>query len=281
MRRLLLALLTLTTASLASAGAPPTRVVTLAPYLAELVCAAGGCGALVGVSAYSDYPPPVTQLPQIGDAFALNLEAILALRPDLILAWQGGTPPERVARLRQLGLRVEWLQADRLDAVATALEQTGAWLGTAADAKRAADAYRVRLAALRAQHLHDTAIRTVYQIETAPTYTINHESVISEAIALCGGVNVFADLPHIAASISAEAMLAAAPEAVIYGGEENETAIRAYWQRLGAAPAARRNALYAVNADLLGRATPRLLDGVVAVCQVLDRARAARANDHR
>lgn len=280
MRRLLLALLALFTASLTSAGAPPTRVVTLAPYLAELVCAAGGCGALVGVSAYSDYPPPVTRLPQIGDAFALNLEAILALRPDLILAWQGGTPPERVARLRQLGLRVEWLQADRLDAVATALEQTGAWLGTAADAKRAADAYRRRLAALRAQHQNHTPIRVVYQIETAPAYTVNHESVISEAMALCGGVNVFADLPRIADAVSAEAMLAAAPDAVIYGGEENETAIRAYWQRLSSAPAARRNALYAVNADLLGRATPRLLDGVVAVCQALDRARVARVKEH-
>jgi ABC-type Fe3+-hydroxamate transport system substrate-binding protein len=267
-------------ASLSAHGAPippPQRVVTLAPHLTELVCAAGGCARLVGVSAYSDYPPQVAGLPRISDAATVNLEAVLALKPDLVLAWDGGTAPETIARLRGLGLRVEPLRVQGLEDVAAALEQTGAWLGTAAAAQQAADAYRSRLARLRERWRGAAPIRAVYQIETAPAYTINRDSPISQAMALCGGVNVFGALPRLAEPVSAEAMLAAAPEAVIYGGEENTRAMRDYWARLPAAPAARYGNLYAVDANLLGRAAPRLLDGVEQLCGALDAARQRRA----
>ncbi len=260
----------------ALAGAAPQRVVTLAPHLTELVCAVGGCDRLVGVSAYSNYPPQVSKLPQISDATTVNLEAVLGLKPDLVLAWDGGTPPETMARLRGLGLRVEPVQVKGLDDVAAALERTGALLGTTLAAQRAAQDYRARLAQLRARWRGASPIRTVYQIETAPAYTINRDSPISEAIALCGGINVFADLPRLAAPVSAEAMLAARPEAVIYGGEENTQSIRDYWARLAGAPAARNGNLYPIDANLLGRAAPRLLDGVEQVCTVLDQARVRR-----
>jgi len=264
----------------ADAGAAPQRVVTLAPHLTELACAAGGCAKLVGVSAYSDYPPQVKSLPQISDATTVNLEAVLGLKPDLVLAWDGGTPPETIARLRGLGLRVEPLRVRGLEDVALALEHTGALLGTTDAAAQAAQAYRARLAQLRARWRGAAPIRVVYQIETAPAYTINRDSPISEAMVLCGGVNVFADLPRIAAPVSAEAMLAARPEAVIFGGEENARSIRDYWARLAGAPAQRDGNLYPVDANLLGRATPRLLDGVEQVCTVLDQARARRDAAH-
>ena len=261
----------------ASADPPPQRVVTLAPHLTELACAAGACDRLVGVSAYSDYPPQVRGLPQVSDAASVNLEAVLGLKPDLVLAWDGGTPPETVARLRDLGLRVVPLKVRGLEDVAEVLRQTGAVLGTEAAANAAAQAYRERLAALRARWRGAATIRALYQIETAPAYSVNHDSPISEAITLCGGINVFAGLPRIAAPVSAEAVLAARSEAVLYGGEENAQAMRDYWARLAGAPAQRLGNLYPVDASLLGRYGPRLLDGVEQVCAALDQARARRA----
>lgn len=253
--------------------AAPQRVVSLAPHLTELVCAVGGCERLVGVSAYSDYPPQVRKLPRVSDAASVNLEAVLGLKPDLVLAWDGGTPPETVARLRGLGLRVEPLRVRGLEEVADALERTGALLRLDAPAGAAAQDYRRRLQQLRARWRGASPVRAVYQIETAPAYSINRDSPISEAISLCGGVNVFASLPTLAAPVSAEAMLAARPEAVLFGGEENAQAIHDYWARLGGAPAARLGNLYAVDANLLGRAAPRLLDGVEQVCNALSQAR--------
>ncbi|MDB5987683.1 MAG: cobalamin-binding protein [Nevskia sp.] len=256
-----------------TAAQAAARIVTLAPHLAELVCAAGGCERLVGVSARSDYPPSVLKLPQIGDAFAVNLEVILNLHPDLVLAWDGGTPPDTIARLRGLGLPVQAVAARGLDGVGDSLETVGGWIGTASVAQAAAQAYRARLAAQR-QRWHGAApIRVVYQIETAPAYTINGASPISEAIAVCGGINVFAALPTLAAPVSPESMLAARPDVVLYGGEDNQSAVRAYWQRLKGSTAQRNDTLYAINADWLARATPRLLDGVDEVCAKLDDAR--------
>lgn len=269
-------LLALATA-MAPARAEARRVVTLAPHLTELACAAGGCARLVAVSAYSDFPAEVVRLPQVGNGWQVNLEAVLAQQPDLILAWDGGTPADVIARLRALGLRVEALPIATLDGVADALQTVGRWLGTEAEADRAATAYRTRLAAQRAARRGGAPIRVVYQIETAPAYTVNGRSPISEAMAVCGGVNVFAALPTLAAPVGAEAMLLAAPEAVLYGGEENGAAIRGYWQRLASVPAVRRGALYPIDADRLARAGPRLLDGVDEVCSRLDDARRRRA----
>jgi len=249
------------------------RIVTLAPHLAELVCAAGACDELVGVSARSDYPVEVQKKPQIGDASALNLEAILALKPTLILAWDGGTPVDRSARLRQLGLRVENVATRHLDDIASALIEIGRWTGHTDTAERAAATFRADLNALRREHQDDQRLRVVFQIETAPAYTINRDSPISEMITLCGGDNVFADLPKLAQPVGAEAMLARQPDVVLYGDDESPEAIARYWQRL---PGRNPPRLQSVPADTIARAIPRALDGARAICAALRDTRKRR-----
>ena len=244
------------------------RVITLAPHLAELVCAAGGCESLVAVGAYSDYPPEVRRLPQVGDVAQLNLEAVLALQPTRIIAWQGGTPAAQMARLTAIKLPVTSLRIDQLDDVATALIELGTVLGTGEVAAVAAQRYRQQLQALRAAHVEARPLRVLYQIETAPVYSINRQSPISEAITLCGGVNVFADLPTLAAPVSDEAVLAAQPQLVVHGPGDT-AAVTAYWARF--AKAARvRPQLVAIDPDLLARSGPRLVQGVQQLCDALD-----------
>lgn len=256
------------------------RVVTLGPHLAELVCAAGACEQLVAVVAYSDFPASVRRLPVIGDANLVNAEALLALRPSLVLAWQGGTPPLTIDRLRAIGLRVEPVGIERLGDVAEALEQIGAWLGTAASAHRAAEDYRQRLASLARRYEQARRLRVFYQIETTPPYTVNGRSPISQAIQLCGGDNVFAALPTLAAPVSDEAVLAAAPEAVIHS-QHDRAAILAYWARFPSAPAQAQRQIYGIDGDLLARAGPRLVDGAEQLCAVLDRARGGQNTERR
>jgi iron complex transport system substrate-binding protein len=257
-----LALLCLGVALPAQAG----RVVTLAPHLAELVCAAGACDQLVASVAHTDYPPAAARLPQVGDAFAVNLEALLALQPDQVIAWDGGTPPALIARLRQLGLSVHPLGVGRIDDVAAALLDLGERLGTPAAARQAAAAFRDRLARLAAAYAGRPPLRAMYQIETDPVFSVNRDSPISEALALCGAVNVFADLPQIAAPVGREALLAARPQVVVFGIQDDAAAIRALWA--GWPPP--RPALVAVDASLLARPSPRMLDGVEDLCRQLD-----------
>ncbi len=250
------------------------RVVTLSPHLAELVCAVDACDQLVGVVAWSDFPEFVKQLPQVGDAYAVSVEQVVGLRPTLVLAWDGGTPRETVERLRSLKLRVETLAIRSVDEVAAGLSQVGAWLGTSPAAARVANAYAVRLAGLRTAHAADPVARVFYQIETHPAYTVNRDSPISQAIALCGGRNVFADLPMVAAAVNREAVVARDPQVVIYTRQDDGKAIRRYWQNGPHVAASRAGALFAIDGNLLDRATPRLLDGVEQLCAAISAGRA-------
>lgn len=254
-------------------GSAAERVVALAPHLAELSCAAGGCGKLVGVVNFTDFPAQAEKLPHVGDAFAVNAEAIIGLKPDLVLAWDGGTPPETVERLASLGLHVESIKVRTLSDVATALERVGQLLGTPAAGKAAAAAYRKRLSEISARYHDAKRLRVMYQIEANPAFTINRNSPISEVISLCGGVNVFAGLSQLAAPVSKESVLAANPDVVIYGEQDMGEEIRHYWAAFPQARAQKNHNLYSVDASLLGRYSQRMLDGAEQLCAALQTAR--------
>jgi iron complex transport system substrate-binding protein len=269
---------------LGASASAAERVVTLAPHLAELVCAAGACAKLVGVVDYTDYPPEAVAKPHVGDAFSVNAEVILGLHPDLILSWDGGTAPALTAKLAALGVPVLPVGARTLDDVAQALETVGERLGSASVAHTAARTYRERLADLRHRYAGRAPLRVFYQIEARPAYTINRQSPISQAIETCGGVNVFADLPQLASAIEPEALLAANPDVVVFGKQDYVDEIRAQWAAWPHSRAQRSSTLYAVDSNLLERQAPRVLDGVEELCGVLQQARdrlSAGAGDSR
>lgn len=253
-----------------------TRIVTLAPHLAELVCAAGGCEKLVGVSRYTDYPARAAALPQVGDAATVNLEQVLALQPDLVLAWDGGTPPDNIARLRALGLRVETVRVRSLKEIADALWQIGGWMNTRVAAGISVNLYYGHLDKLRRRYWQALPLRVMYQIEHNPIFTVSSLSPIDEAIRTCGGRNVFENLPRVAPVVSLEAVLAADPEVVVFAQQDNGVAIRELWARWPQATAQKNGNLYAVDADMLARQSPRLLDGIEQLCKVFDLVRAKR-----
>lgn len=257
--------------------AAAARVVALAPHLAELVCAAGACTQLVGRVDYSDYPAPLRTLPLVGDAFSLNAEALLALQPDLVLTWPGGTPAATLAQLDRLRIRHRAIDIRRLADIETALTSIGAELGSAGVARAEAQRFHQRIETLRLRYRDASKLRVFYQIEAEPIFTVNRDSPISEAIALCGGVNVFADLPLLAGALGREAVLARDPDVVVWGRQDNSAGIEAFWRRWPDARATRAGHLYAVDADTLARATPRMADGIAELCATLDRARGGPA----
>lgn len=249
------------------------RVITLAPHLAELACAAGACGQIVGIGRHTDFPPELTDRPQVGDAFAVNLEQVLALKPDLLLAWDGGTPVTIIERLRRLGLRVETIRVQTLDDIGLALLRIGALLGTEDSACAAEAAFRARLDGLRTRYRDATPLRVLYQLQADPVFTVNAQSPISEAMALCGGVNIFADLPQLAGVVSREAVLQADPQVIFFGRQDDTAGILRGWKGFDGLSAVRSGNVLPVDSDLLSRATPRMLDGIEALCEALAAAR--------
>ncbi len=262
----------------ASASTAAPRVVTLAPHLAELVCAVDACDALVGVVRYTDAPPQAAALPQVGDAFSVNLEEVIRLRADLVLAWDGGTSDAVVARLRSMGLRVETIAIRDLDGVGAGLRTVGTLMGVEAAGRHAAEAFESRLTQLRERFGDRPRLRAFYQIETDPAFSINRRSPIHEALALCGAENVFADLPTLAGAVGPEAVIAAKPEVLVYSRQESAADIAAYWKRLPAfLPPVQASHRVVVDGNTLTRQSPRVLEGVEELCDGLDRVRELNA----
>lgn len=248
---------------------PARRIVSLSPAATETLFALGAGDSVVGTSAYSDYPEAAKRVPRVGDAFTLNRERVAQLRPDLVIVWGSGTPAQRVAELRTLGIPV-FISEPRSSAdIASTLERFGALTGHPDAGMQAARQFVARMNALRHRFSRQTAYRVFLQISDQPLMTVNRRHALTEALGLCGATNVFADLPLLAAQISREAVLAQDPDVIVaIEPHTTATATLAVWRTLGAR-AARERRIAAVSPDLLSRAAPSFADGVEVLCETL------------
>ena len=256
---------------------PAQRIIALSPGATELVYAAGGGDNLVAAVSYCDYPEAAKALPRVGSYNRFDQEAILAQKPDLLIAWIEGNPAEQLAKLKSLGLTIYYTQLSDFDDVSSSLERLGKLAGSDAQAKLAADKFRAGIADLERRYRKSAPVTVFQQIWNKPLMTVNNEHIISEATRICGGVNVFGDLPNLSARIDNEAVLAADPEAIIAGGmgEENRDWLDE-WLRFSGLTAVRRNNLFFIPPSTIQRPTPRLLEGTTLLCQHLETARGRR-----
>ncbi|MBW8369645.1 MAG: cobalamin-binding protein [Thiobacillus sp.] len=243
---------------------PPQRIISLTPHLTELLYAVGAGAQLVGADSASDFPSAARALPRVGDYSRINFERILALKPDLVVVWVGGNRAADIHGLRKMGLPVLHTQATRLGDVPRLLRLIGQASGHAGEGDAAARDYSMRLAALQVQSTQKPPVSVFYQVWDRPLMTVGGTHWISDALALCGARNVFADLRSASPAVSREAVLRRAPELIISGSDAPD--MQRQWQRFASLPAVKKQAFVQVDADLLHRPTPRLIEGVVELC---------------
>lgn len=251
---------------------PAQRIVTLAPSLAELAFTAGAGGRVVGVSAFSDDPPEAKTRPAIADSAGVNLEALLALKPDLVIAWKSGNKPADIERLRALKIPVYVAEVAKLDDVPRVLRDIGAMANTEAIAKPAAAAFEDEIRALRKTYTQQKSVLVFFEISRNPLMTINGQHAISEVIALCGGENIFKDAPILVPQISLESLFAKQPDAIIYPADHN-SANATPWERYRGLDAQKRGQVIRVSPDPILRAGSRLAAGAREMCAAIDQAR--------
>jgi iron complex transport system substrate-binding protein len=257
---------------------PATRIVALAPHLAEIAFAAGAGTKLVGVSAHSDFPPEAARIPVVSDATHVDFEALARLKPDLVLAWRSGTRARDMAQLEARGFRVFSTDAATLEDVPRVVRGLGRLAGTSAIADRRADDLEAELDGLRRRHAGRPAVRVFYEIWHEPLMTVNGRHLVSRMLTLCGGTNVFADARPLTPVISREQVLAANPDAILMGAppeQARETA--ASWRQFRTLRAVERGQIHAVDPSLANRMGPRVVEGAAAICATLERVRAAGA----
>jgi iron complex transport system substrate-binding protein len=254
--------------------APARRVVALAPNLVEQLYAIGAGSRVVATSEHADHPAAARALPRVAAAGSIDLERLIAAKPDLVLVWGGGTSQAQQAALARLGLPVYVAEAATLEAVASSMERLGV-LTAAPDAAAAAARYRAELAELRARYAGRAPVRVFYQVWPAPLMTLGGRHLLTEAMALCGGRNVFAGIDALAPTVSTEAVLAADPQLIVAAepGARANGALE-HWQRYAGLSAVRAGALVTLDADRLTRAGPRLPAEIARLCAAIDQRRA-------
>ncbi|MFT3954217.1 MAG: cobalamin-binding protein [Piscinibacter sp.] len=259
---------------------PAQRIVSLAPHLTELLFAAGAGAQVVAVGAYSDYPEAVKALPQVGDSALLDLERIVALKPDLLVVWRDGNSPQQLQRLATLGIPMYASQLGTLADIATTLRRFGRLAGSEAAAEARAQRYEAELAALRERYAGRKPLRVFYQIWQRPLLTINDRHLISQGLALCGASNVFGRLPPLTPTVGEEAVVAADPDAIVtsrVGGERGSGPDGLdTWRRLTQLKATRNGALLVIDPDTLHRSSDRITQGIQGLCEKLDGVRGRR-----
>lgn len=260
-----------------SLAKPATRIVTLSPHLAEIVFAAGAGASVVGVSARSDFPQDARRLPVVSDAGRIDLERVVALRPDLVLAWLSGNPSRQLELLERRGIPLLAIEVRHLDDIPRLLRLVGAAAGRGETAESAALHAELSVRMLVARYAGLRKLRVFVEIWNEPLMTVSGSHLISDVLQICGGKNVYAKAAALILAVSPETLLLLRPEVVIMSsgaGTEAEQAGR--WRRLALLPAVQQGALYAIDPDLLHRQGPRLIEAAWTMCEQLEQARAAR-----
>ena len=257
--------------------APPLRIVSLSPGGTEMLFAAGAGGQVVATVQYSDVPAAARSVPRIGDALAIDMERLVLQHPDVVVAWPAGGNPAQREKIARLGIPLYQQQTSRLAELAPSVRRLGALAGTEATAGEAARAIEARLAALEREYAagawgagrHPTVL---LQVWNRPIYTVGGRHLMSDALALCGARNVFADLPEPGPVVDIEAVIARDPDIIIAAGPPGESAAwLPDWRRFPTLAAVRQGRLLAFEDQALSRLGPSFLDATEALCRAIAR----------
>lgn len=254
---------------------PALRVISLAPHITELLFAAGGGGHVVGVVSYSDFPEEAKKIPQVGSNRELDLERIIALKPDLVVVWRHGSSERQIDVVKQLGVPMFHSEPQKLEDIADNVAKLGQLMGTDAVAGPAAADLRKRIGGLRRRYANRPVVRTFYQVWDKPLYTLNGKQIVSDALRLCGGENVFAKLNVTAPVVSIEGVLQENPEAIFATAEKNYGGVN-LWKPYPNLAAVRNDNLFTIDGNLVNRAGPRMIAGAEQLCEKLEIARQHR-----
>jgi iron complex transport system substrate-binding protein len=256
---------------------PAQRIISLAPHITENLFSAGLGDKIVGSVSYSDYPEKAKSIPRIGTYKAINIEQIIALKPDVIIAWHSGNIIRQIEKLESLGIPIFYSEPRNLDDIAVNIERMGSLGGTSDIAQKKAQKFRQTLAQLKHRYQSKSSVKTLYQVWNNPLMSINQDHFISKAIEVCGGVNVFADAPTLVPQFGLESIIAKNPEVIIAGTMPKfRQTWSDGWQRWTGVDAVKNQQLYFLTGDHMQRPTFRALKGIEELCGYIDKTRTAK-----
>jgi len=249
------------------------RIISLSPHATELLFAAGATNQIIATVSFSDYPEAAKAIPRIGSYKKVDLESVIKLKPDLIVAWKSGGSLEQVHELQRLGYKIYFSEPRGFKGVAENISKFGRMLGTENVSTKNADKFINELQSLKQKYKALKSVSVFYQVWNMPLMTINNGHLITNVIEFCGGRNVFGELSARAPRVSIESVISRNPQTIIIGMSENRKGWEKEWYKWNALQAVERKHVYTVNADYIVRQGPRILKGTKQVCEILENVR--------
>lgn len=260
-------------------AAPPTapqRIITLTPHLTELLYDIGAGDRIVATDDASDYPAEVAALPRVANYRSINLEALLAQKPDLVVAWRSAQA-RMLAPVEKLGIPVFYSEPTDFASLATEMRSLGRLLGVEQQADARADAYLARLNALAARYGKPKSVSVFYQLWYPPLTSVNDSTWPGQAITLCGGRNIMAETGAAYPQVGLEQVIKANPGLILAGGRD--PSVLDHWRQWPMLDAVKHQRLALINADELHRFTPRALNAVEQICEAIQLSTATSQSD--
>jgi iron complex transport system substrate-binding protein len=250
----------------------PQRIVSIAPGATEMLFAAGAGDRVIATVEFSDEPAAAKSVPRIGDNSAIDMERVVALRPDVVVVWEGGSNPAQVSQLERLKVPLYRHKVERLTDIPIALRRLGKLTGTADVAARAAADVEARLAKLRQLYSRTSNPTVLLEVWNRPIYTVGGSHMMTDSLRLCGARNVFADLKEQGPSVDMEAVIGRDP-AIIVAVAPPGTADEWLndWRRFSTMTAVKTGRLIAFEDVRLSRLGPSAVAGTEALCKAINK----------
>lgn len=247
---------------------PADRVITLSPSATEMAYAAGMGDNIVGVSAYSDYPEDAKNIEQVANWQGINIERILLLKPDLVIAWQGGNPQRSLDQLKALGISIIYSDPQSIEEIADDLVTLSNYSHHPDIALKNAQQLRQQYRALQQKYVSNisnhTKKKVFIQFGMQPLFTTSARTLQSHITALCGGENIFANSPVTWPQVSREQVLTKQPDLIIFSGKaEQIPTVQTFWQPQLTVP------VIAIDEDSFSRPSPRIINAAQQICEAI------------
>ena len=262
------------TGSRISLRKPATRIVSLAPHITENLFAAGAGKYIVGVVSYSDYPPAATKITQIGSYKKIDIEAVVGLQPDVVIAWGAGNDSLQIEQLKKLGLNVYIDDPRKIQDIADSIEDYGRMVDNMHEAIVEAQDFRIRYRDIRKKYSDKAKLRGFYQVWNKPLITINDQHLITDVMRVCSIDNMFGYLTQLAPRITIEAVIEKDPQMIIASGMgEAKPEWLDDWRKWKNLQAVQYNNLFFIPPAIIQRHGPRILDATEMLCEQAEEAR--------
>lgn len=253
---------------------PAQRIITLVPHASELLYEISAGDKIVAAVDYSDYPAAAKNLPRVGGYTGINIERIISLEPDLVIYWSLGNNARQVEKLRDLGVTLYSSGPKGFKTIAHNLRQLGKLVGGEKNAEKVAQTFEKKVAEIVHNYSNRTQVEVFYQVWNQPLTTQGKATFINQAIEVCSGHNIFADIELPAPQVSIESVFKRNPEVIVASGMG---AARPEWldgwKKYTFLAAVKNQQLYHIHPDLFHRPTSRFLLGTEQLCKNIEKAR--------